>query len=100
MSNAGKLPVTDVVVRCQLPVELGFTGATEGGRLEGREVVWTPVSTLQPDEAASRCSSTATGKVADSPDELSRSLSTPRARADAGPRLGSGGRGGSRACRR
>jgi uncharacterized repeat protein (TIGR01451 family) len=49
VSNAGKLPVTDVVVRCQLPVEIGFTGATEGGRLEGREVVWT-LGTLKPDD--------------------------------------------------
>ncbi len=50
VSNAGKLPVTDVVVRCQLPVEMGFTGATESGRLEGREVVWT-LGTLKPDES-------------------------------------------------
>jgi uncharacterized repeat protein (TIGR01451 family) len=36
-----------VVLRDLLPPELGFVGATQGGRVEGREVVW-DAGTLQP----------------------------------------------------
>src|SRR5262249_6825165 len=38
--NSGQVQLANVVVRDSLPPELQFVSATEGGQLEGREVVW------------------------------------------------------------
>jgi uncharacterized repeat protein (TIGR01451 family) len=40
-TNVGKLPLRDLALRDQLPAEVAFVSATDGGRLTGNEVVWT-----------------------------------------------------------
>jgi len=40
VANAGDVPLTRVNLRHRLPVELAFVSATEGGKLEGQEVLW------------------------------------------------------------
>ncbi|GIW81534.1 MAG: hypothetical protein KatS3mg105_3341 [Gemmatales bacterium] len=49
VSNPGAVPLNNVVVRDQLPPELQFESATQGGQLVGGEVVWN-LGTLQPNE--------------------------------------------------
>jgi uncharacterized repeat protein (TIGR01451 family) len=49
ISNGGDVALTNVVVRDQLPPELAFVSAGQGGKLTGTEVVWT-LGTLQPRE--------------------------------------------------
>jgi uncharacterized repeat protein (TIGR01451 family) len=49
VGNPGDVPVNNVVVRDQLPPELTFTSATQGGQLADGQVVWN-VGTLQPRE--------------------------------------------------
>src|SRR5262249_45015095 len=44
--NPGEVPLNNVVVRDQLPPELEFTSATEGGQFTNGEVVWN-LGTLQ-----------------------------------------------------
>ena len=40
VTNPAETPLTSVVVRDQLPAELGFVSASDGGQLTGNEVVW------------------------------------------------------------
>src|SRR5262249_2128449 len=40
VANAGEVPLNNVVVRDRLPPELAFQSATEGGRFDGTQVVW------------------------------------------------------------
>jgi uncharacterized repeat protein (TIGR01451 family) len=40
VSNTGTTPLVNVVVRQQLPPELSFVNASDGGVLEGNQVVW------------------------------------------------------------
>ena len=40
VANAGQVPLSNVVVRDLLPLELQFVSASDGGQLVGREVVW------------------------------------------------------------
>src|SRR5262249_41144335 len=47
VTNPGEVPLANVVLRDQLPPELQFVSATEGGQLQGREVVWN-IGLLQP----------------------------------------------------
>jgi uncharacterized repeat protein (TIGR01451 family) len=48
VTNPGDVPLTNVVVRDQLPPELSFVQATQGGQLaSGNQVVWN-LGTLQP----------------------------------------------------
>ncbi len=47
--NTGEAALTTVVVRDQLPPELSFLTATEGGQLTGTDVIWN-LGTLQPRE--------------------------------------------------
>lgn len=49
VANAGEVPLTNVVVRDLLPPELTFLSATQGGQLEGEQVVW-KLEGLQPRE--------------------------------------------------
>jgi uncharacterized repeat protein (TIGR01451 family) len=49
VTNAGEVPLSNVVVRDLLPPELTFQDASAGGRLEGEHVVWS-LGTLQPRE--------------------------------------------------
>jgi hypothetical protein len=49
VANDGEVPLADVVVRDQLPPELGFSSATDGGQLENGTVVWR-VGKLEPRE--------------------------------------------------
>lgn len=49
VSNPGDVPLANVVVRDQLPPELTFTSATEGGQFADGQVVWN-IGTLQPRE--------------------------------------------------
>jgi uncharacterized repeat protein (TIGR01451 family) len=47
--NPGEVALTNVVVRDQLPADLGFVSATEGGQFKQNQVVWN-IGTLQPQE--------------------------------------------------
>jgi uncharacterized repeat protein (TIGR01451 family) len=48
VANQGDVPLTNVIVREQLPMELGFVRASDGGQLtEGQVVIWN-VGTLEP----------------------------------------------------
>jgi uncharacterized repeat protein (TIGR01451 family) len=49
VSNPGEVAVTNVVVRDQLPADLGFVSATEGGQFNQNQVIWN-IGTLQPQE--------------------------------------------------
>lgn len=50
ITNPGEVPLSNVLVRDQLPPELSFVQASQGGRLaSGNEVLWT-LGTLQPGE--------------------------------------------------
>lgn len=49
VQNPGAVPLSNVMVRDQLPPELTFVSATQGGTLNGGQVVWT-LGTLQPHE--------------------------------------------------
>jgi uncharacterized repeat protein (TIGR01451 family) len=49
VNNAGEMPLANVVVRDQLPPELAFVSAGQGGQLVRNEVVWN-LGTLQPGE--------------------------------------------------
>jgi len=49
VSNPGEVAVTNVVIRDQLPADLGFTSATEGGQFSNNQVIWN-IGTLQPNE--------------------------------------------------
>jgi uncharacterized repeat protein (TIGR01451 family) len=49
VSNPGEVAVTNVVVRDQLPPDLGFVSATGGGQLNQNQVIWN-IGTLQPRE--------------------------------------------------
>jgi uncharacterized repeat protein (TIGR01451 family) len=50
VTNPGEVPLANVIVRDQLPRELSFLSADQGGAVNGsREVVWN-VGTLQPGE--------------------------------------------------
>jgi uncharacterized repeat protein (TIGR01451 family) len=49
VSNTGDAPVNNVIVRDQLPPELVFTSATQGGQAVNGQVVWN-LGTLQPGE--------------------------------------------------
>jgi uncharacterized repeat protein (TIGR01451 family) len=40
VANAGEAPLTNVLVRDRLPDELAFQSATDGGAVQGGEVVW------------------------------------------------------------
>jgi hypothetical protein len=67
VSNDGEVPLTNVVVRDRLPAEVSFASATEGGQVEGGEVVWR-LGTLQPRErkalqVTTRCTTTLTPRA-------------------------------------
>src|SRR6202011_4232425 len=47
VTNPGEVPVTQVVLRDQLPPELGFVSATDGGTAGAGAVVW-DLGTLEP----------------------------------------------------
>src|SRR5262249_32271149 len=49
VSNPGEVPLTNVVVRNQLPPELAFVSATEGGQQASGQVVWN-LGTLAPQQ--------------------------------------------------
>jgi len=49
VANTGETPGNNVVVRDQLPPELSFVSADQGGRFAGNEVVWS-IGALQPRE--------------------------------------------------
>jgi uncharacterized repeat protein (TIGR01451 family) len=49
VTNAGEAPLNNVVVRDRLPDELAFQSATQGGAVQGGEVVWN-LGTLKPGE--------------------------------------------------
>ncbi len=49
VSNPGDVPLTNLVVRDQLPAEVAFVQANEGGQLISGQVVWS-LGTLQPRE--------------------------------------------------
>jgi uncharacterized repeat protein (TIGR01451 family) len=49
VSNPGEVPLTNVVVRDQLPADLAFVRATEGGQASESQVVWN-IGALQPRE--------------------------------------------------
>ncbi len=49
VTNNGEVAVSNVVVRDQLPTELSFVQAEQGGQLVGGQVVWN-LGTLQPGE--------------------------------------------------
>ncbi len=49
VTNAGDVPVTNIVVRDRLPAELSFISAGQGGQLAGNDVVWS-VGIMQPKE--------------------------------------------------
>jgi uncharacterized repeat protein (TIGR01451 family) len=49
VSNPGEVALANVVVRDQLPPDLGFISATEGGQFNQNQVVWS-IGTLQPRE--------------------------------------------------
>ncbi len=49
VSNPGDVPLTNVVIRDQLPPELQFMSATEGGQFTDGQVVWN-IGTLPPRE--------------------------------------------------
>ncbi len=49
VTNGGEVPVSNVAVRDQLPVELSFVQAGQGGQLVGGQVVWN-LGTLQAGE--------------------------------------------------
>jgi uncharacterized repeat protein (TIGR01451 family) len=49
VSNPGDVPLTNVVVRDQLPPDLGFVSASEGGQPSDGQVAWN-IGTLQPRE--------------------------------------------------
>jgi uncharacterized repeat protein (TIGR01451 family) len=48
--NVGQLPLREVVLRDQLPAEVTFNAASDGGRLTGNEVVWA-LGELKPGES-------------------------------------------------
>jgi uncharacterized repeat protein (TIGR01451 family) len=50
VTNPADTPLVSVVVRDQLPVELGFVSASDNGQLNGNEVVWN-IGNLQPRES-------------------------------------------------
>jgi uncharacterized repeat protein (TIGR01451 family) len=49
VSNPGEVALSNVVVRDQLPPDLGFVSATEGGQFSQNQVVWN-IGALQPRE--------------------------------------------------
>lgn len=49
VSNPGPLALNNTIVRQQLPAEVDFVSATDGGQLSGREVVWN-LGLLKPSE--------------------------------------------------
>lgn len=49
VSNTGQTPLSNLVVRNQLPAELTFVSADQGGTLTGTEVVWN-LGAIQPGE--------------------------------------------------
>jgi uncharacterized repeat protein (TIGR01451 family) len=49
VTNPGDVPLTGVVIRDQLPPELTFVSASDGGQPQGTDVVWN-IGTLQPRE--------------------------------------------------
>jgi uncharacterized repeat protein (TIGR01451 family) len=49
VTNAGEVPLANVVVRDQLPAELGFASASQGGQLAEGQVIWN-LGALQPRE--------------------------------------------------
>jgi len=49
VSNPGEVALSNVVVRDQLPPDLGFVSATEGGQFNQTQVVWN-IGALQPRE--------------------------------------------------
>jgi uncharacterized repeat protein (TIGR01451 family) len=50
VANAGEAPLNNVLVRHKLPDELAFQKATDGGAVQGSEVVWN-LGTLKPGES-------------------------------------------------
>ena len=52
VTNPADTPLTSVTLRDQLPAELGFISASDGGQLVGNEVVWN-LGNLQPRESRS-----------------------------------------------
>jgi uncharacterized repeat protein (TIGR01451 family) len=49
VTNPGDVALTSVIIRDQLPPELAFVSASDGGQLNGNEVMWN-IGTLQPRE--------------------------------------------------